>query len=470
MAIAKTLSFRLLVIFVAAALVMLLVITLLFSQGIKTEWRKTLRPHLAQYVRYVLADLGDPPSIDRADALAAQLPVDIHIYRSGINQHSTNNEPLNLTALNFSRGIPARAALSKQHNRATISDSKLSLPPLRFANSEHRTIVRISLQEHEVYIDLDRRLHAPGRHRQHLWIVPLTIAALLAVLYLLLRRQLAPIAEIKHGVMRMTEGKLDHRIPIRRNDDLGQLGESVNSMSAQIQQLLDAKRALLLSVSHELRSPITRAHLAAEMLPPSNNRTSLQDDLRLLDKLIEALMESERLQDEHAVLNLSSINFQQLIQDCTNDLQQEFGELVGDVKFNMEDDLNVEIVGDDVRLRLLCRNLLNNAVLHGKSLRTGSSLQQACITITLTTEHEFLVCEIADEGKGVPTEDLSNLIEPFYRPDPSRTHGAGGVGLGLSLAMLIAKAHQGILELNSPTRDGYGFSATIRLPSTAKDV
>jgi len=269
----RSLSLRLLLVFIAITSVTLLVVTALFSSGVRTEWRQSIRPHLEQYVRYVHHDLGDPPSIEQADALAHTLPVDIHIYHAGKHQHSTNNKPLDLQQLTFRRVPPPRGrfAKSKRHS----SDVKPHPPiALKFANSETRTIVNIPMSDHDVYVELDRRMGARGSHKAHIWVVPLALAVLMGILYWLLRQQLSPISDIKHAVTRMASGELSHRIPIRRKDDLGQLGESVNSLAAQIQQLLDAKRELLLSVSHELRSYSMIYACSIHLLNLSSNQSA----------------------------------------------------------------------------------------------------------------------------------------------------------------------------------------------------
>jgi len=463
----KSLSVRLLILFTVSAIVMMLSLIFLFSYGLSTEWRQQIRPHLAQYVRYVQKDLGDPPSIERANELAKVLPVEIHIFNEDENQHihSTNNRSFNPKRYEFTpvRGKFGTAPIQQR----STDEHPRSLRSLEFAQSRHHSVVKIPGETFSVFIELDRKIGARRTERKHLWLLPLVLGALLLALYGLLRRLLSPINDIKSGVATMTQGNLSHQIPVKRNDDLGQLATSVNGLSMRIQKQLDAKRELLLSVSHELRSPITRAHLSTEMMPDSKYKEGVLDELRLLDSLIENLMESERLQSEHSALNLTQLDFKSLILTCVQDVKDEFKDEIGTITINSTDTNNTTITGDEIRLRLLCRNLLNNAVQHGATPgATDSSHSKLYLDISISATDEYLQCTFADHGKGVARNELESLTEAFYRPDPSREHGKGGIGLGLSLAKVIAQAHDGSLTLENRSDGKTGLVAILKLPNT----
>jgi len=362
----------------------------------------------------------------------------IHIYRDGVPQHSTTDTNFDPNDYRF-KPVKPRHLPGPRRNQS----KQPPLPKLEFSNRQDRPIVKIPMKQHNVYIELDSFRGDNRFRRIHLWLLPLALIALLTALYALLRKSLSPISDIKAGVAEMTAGNLSHRIPVKRDDDLGQLAGSVNGLTGRIQELLDAKRALLLSVSHELRSPLTRAHLATEMLPESTHRSRLLDELRLLDSLIGSLIESERLQSEHTALNLADIDLKTLIEVCIQDVKTEFGTELERIDLTSTPAQNWNIQGDEVRLRLLFRNLLNNAVQHGKT----QDSDQAAVAVNLSERDEFVVVEITDQGPGVADRDLSAITDAFYRPDPSRTHGTGGVGLGLSLAKIIAEAHGGTLTM-----------------------
>lgn len=112
---------------------------------------------------------------------------------------------------------------------------------------------------------------------------------------------------------------------------------------------------------------------------------------------------------------------------------------------------------DRARVRLLLRNLLDNALRHGAGAYRSPELM-------LSRVADVLVIEVRDHGPGVPGEQLARLAQAFYRPDSARTRAAGGVGLGLYLCRLVAQAHGGRLALSDAQP---GLRVRVELPLTA---
>ncbi len=151
-----------------------------------------------------------------------------------------------------------------------------------------------------------------GRFNDELLLALAALGVVLVGSYLLIRRQLSPIRQIQKSVGLMSEGNLSHRIDRRGKSDLDELSKSIDGMAARLQAMLDAKRQLLISVSHELRSPITRARINTELLPESRIRDRLQDDLSDMERMIRDIMESEQLQSRHSILNKENLDLAEL--------------------------------------------------------------------------------------------------------------------------------------------------------------
>ena len=142
----------------------------------------------------------------------------------------------------------------------------------------------------------------------------LLLLTLLAWWYV--RRTLRPLDAISAGARRFGQGNFDDPIPAawtRRHGELGELATTLNTMGEDIRQMLDAKRSLLLAISHEMRSPLTRARLHTELLPEDDpevqpQREALLRDLREMSALVEDLLESERLSDRHVALQRESLD------------------------------------------------------------------------------------------------------------------------------------------------------------------
>ena len=296
----------------------------------------------------------------------------------------------------------------------------------------------------------------PGPHNDSGSLVALL--ALLATLigcYLILRRMLRPVADISQGVKRMGAGELDYRIPQRANNDLGTLVGSINTMASDIEKMLDAKRQLLLGASHELRSPLTRARIATEMLPESGNKQRLTEDLHEMEKLIADLLESEKMNQGHAVLSKSMTNLRHLIDEVCTELGA--ADSIIEVSAALP-----EVDIDRTRIKLLLRNLIGNATTYG-----GPAPCRIYATISGTAPAQTLTLSVADTGPGIDAEHIEQLTEPFYRTDESRTRSTGGFGLGLYLCRLIAEAHGGTLQIDS-TR-GRGTTVSVQIPISPKD-
>ena len=428
---ARSLSLRLLAIFAATAFLLGASVAALFTSGLSNQWQRSIRPHLEQYVRYVQRDLGSPPDPARADELARLLPVTIAIYRNGRFVHATDGRALDVDALRFRR-LPSRGRGDAEAPR-----------PIRAAIARERaregTVLRVERGADTVYY----RLEPPGRGRARgdglTWVL-LAVTLVLLGSYLVIRRQLAPIREVQRGVRRMSEGEFGHRIALGGRDDLAELGRSIDEMAARIGDMLDAKRQLLLAISHELRSPLARARVATELLPESRQRERLEEDLADMARLIEDLTESERLRTPHAALHLERLDPASLVTEAL--APHGLAPVI-------EDGAPRSIVADAARLRLMVRNLVANALRHGRS---GNG--EARVTVTLSSVGDDVRIVVADRGPGIAPEHLEAVTEAFHRPDPSRARTSGGIGLGLFLARLAVEAHGGTLRVESdPARE-----------------
>ena len=474
---ARSLSLRLLGIFAATAFLLVALLVALFTHGLSSQWRRSIGPHLVQYARYVQEDLGSPPEPARARALADALPVTIAIYRNDRLVHATDGHRPALETLRFRRvPPPVQRRLARPDARTARA------PPMIAAISRERrrggTVLRIERGADTVYYFL----RSPSGRRgggEELYLALLGVALVLLASYLLIRRQLAPIRRIQRGVRRMSEGELAHRLALDGADDLAELGHSIDEMAARIGDMLDAKRQLLLAISHELRSPLARARVATELLPASRQRERLEADLADMARLIEDLTESERLRTPHAALGRERLDLVRLI---TEELAAHalvprligFGTSVARRIPPADGSESVDgspsgaratnepalmLFADAARLRVLVRNLVVNAARHGRSADG-----EAHVEVTLTRRRHEALLDVTDRGPGIAPEHLEAVTEPFHRTDAARTRASGGVGLGLSLARLIAEAHGGSLRLTSDPATAPGTRVTVTLP------
>ena len=423
-----SLSGRLVALFVITAIAFVLLVGLSIGNAFRSHFQDTVRPHLLRYLQYIQADIGAPPNLARAEQLARELDVEIHIHGPD-GAWSSGPTALDLTHMQV-------------HRRFTNNNVDFEFG----AWDDHEYLVAHLPQYTLALGTTTTRERGPWHWR----LVPLIVLlVILALLYHGTRRLFAPIEILKTGLARIGAGDLAHRIYIKRRDEFGELAGSVNRMAEDIQRMLDAKRQLLLAISHELRSPLTRAKVAVELLDDAQQRGDLSRDLNEMEKLIEELLETERLTARHDVLNKKRTSLNQLARTVVDEA------FAGrSIKYLApEHDINAEV--DEVRVRLLLKNLLDNALRHTPAGAPAPELQ-------LEQRDQYAVLTITDHGTGIEPQHLPHLSEPFYRADAARLRATGGYGLGLYLCRVIAEAHGGILQIDS--KPGQGTQVRVSLP------
>ena len=273
-------------------------------------------------------------------------------------------------------------------------------------------------------------------------------AFILFLNYYMVNKLLDPIRLLRRGAERISKGDLSYRVKINRQDELGELTESINHMADSLQSMLEAKRQLLLAISHELRTPITKAKLRLEFMPPSEEKTQLGEDINEIELLISDLIEAERLNDEHSILISESVQFAEFVEFVTGQYENYAGGFTITIPAADE-----EFCTDKLRIPLLLTNLMGHAIRHG---------EENPLDVKVSFVDDWAILEIIDQGEGIAAEHLSKISEAFYRADSSRARRTGGFGLGLYLCRLIAKAHGGSLTIESEL--GTGTHITVELP------
>ena len=305
------------------------------------------------------------------------------------------------------------------------------------------------------YSDTTFYFDIPNLHPEHKGrgLIPILLVLLaLLLLYHLTQRMIRPITTLIAGVRRFGQGELDYRIQLKRRDELGELADSFNEMANDIQQMLDAKRQMLLAISHELRSPLTRAKVSLELID-DQQRLEIAKDLNEMEALIEELLETERLSTRHNSLNKQLYSLNDLIE---NVLQEYFTDcdIARELPFET---ISLEL--DGPRIKLLLKNLLDNALRYTPdgAVPPGIKLSRYNDTVSIT---------VHDHGEGIAAQHVPHLTDPFYRADAARMRETGGYGLGLYLCRVITEAHEG--QLSIQTEQGMGTTVKVTLPYTQR--
>jgi signal transduction histidine kinase len=292
----------------------------------------------------------------------------------------------------------------------------------------------------------------------HIRLLVLLLFLMLAVLlsaYAVLKILLRPVRWLGEGVEQLGSGQLDIVLPVRTRDEFGSLTDAFNRMVRRVREMVQARNQLLLDVSHELRSPLTRMKVAVEFLPESENKEELVSDIDEMEMMVAELLELERLRDGRG-LNSS---FQDLV-PILREMTARFNSRRPGVHFSAASQA-IELNIDADKIRTVLRNLLENAFKY--SLPDSQPVEISCVQ----SDHSVVI-RVSDDGPGIPVEDAAGLFEPFFRVDRSRSKKTGGYGLGLSICKRIMEAHGGdIVFQNNPVR---GASFILTFPRSASKV
>jgi two-component system OmpR family sensor kinase len=276
-----------------------------------------------------------------------------------------------------------------------------------------------------------------GRQRFHAVIGLSVLGSACLVLWtaaaLLARRITRPLSLLIETTREIGSGNLAARVRLGRHQrgELRLLAESVNEMARRIERQMKEQRELLAAVSHEVRSPLARLRLCAEILRADSSNVQALDSIELevveLDGLVGQLLASSRLDFE--MLSKKDVALGDLFRQILSRHQLPAGSL--------DDRSEGAVVRvDPTLIARALDNLLDNALRHGRRFAS------ACLRRSADASDTF-VFEVRDAGPGFAADVLPNAFQPFYRGPGAQRAASGSLGLGLSLVRRIARAHGG---------------------------
>tara|TARA_B100000287_G_scaffold423655_1_gene467205 strand:- start:307 stop:1206 length:900 start_codon:yes stop_codon:yes gene_type:complete len=272
----------------------------------------------------------------------------------------------------------------------------------------------------------------------------IAIILFILIMYYYIWKRLRPIKLIKKRIDSLKKGDLDSKIQILGSDELAELTITFNKLTSEIKNLIEQKHRVLLDVSHELKTPLTRMRLMVEMMPDKGPAKELKEEISFLNELISNLLLSDRLDLPYSKLDIKKISGIDLINRSVltfNDYQKNKIKIVEKKK---EVFVNVDIT----KMIVVIRNLVQNSFKYADTERG--------VSIVLENNKESALIRIRDYGSGISKDESDKIFEPFYR---SRgTKKISGIGLGLSIAKKIIESHHGSIKLNFDVSCGTEFS------------
>jgi heavy metal sensor kinase len=293
--------------------------------------------------------------------------------------------------------------------------------------------------------------------------LPLIVAIAIGGGYLLMRRALRPVDEIRQKAAQITSRNLSERLPVlHTGDELERLATDLNHMIERLEESFQQINRFSADASHELRTPLTVLQGELEAIAQSGQRLpadvrepigSALEETQRLAKIVESLLAISRLEAGEARAQPVRLNFAELARTTADQMRLLAEEK--HISLTCDGTDRVDVEADSSRLKQVVVNLLDNAIKY--------TPESGRVTVTVTQRNGHAVLEVADTGLGISASDLPRVFDRFYRADKARSRQMGGTGLGLSIVRSICVAHGGQVSVTSTENQGSQFRVDLPL-------
>ena len=276
------------------------------------------------------------------------------------------------------------------------------------------------------------------------------------------RMLIRPISHLQEAANSVALGnfKIDKSLIANGPLEIRQVGQSFNRMASSIDRLISNQQTLLSSISHELKTPLTRLQLATALVRHECGETEsvkrIEREIGRMDKMISELLLLSRHQMNSQVerdIFYANTLWTDIINDAKFEAEQRGITFLTNIRLPKNE---LQLNGNSRLLESAVENIVTNALKYTKDKI------ELHIFIQEEEEEEFLRIRIDDNGSGVHPDEFKKIFKPFYRVDETRTRTTGGTGLGLAIVSNVIQEHQGkVWAEKSPLG---GLAVTIRLP------
>ncbi|MGB9602488.1 MAG: sensor histidine kinase [Limisphaerales bacterium] len=262
--------------------------------------------------------------------------------------------------------------------------------------------------------------------------------------------------EITRATEKIANGNFDNRVKENRNDELGVLAKSINKLAEQLQKYINGQKRFLGDTAHELNSPLARIEIALGIIEQradpalKDNIQDIREETNLMSALIKELLFFSKVGLQETKIELRKLKLKPIV---LNVISREANQNV-EINLNIPDELI--IIANEEFIERAMANLIRNSIRY--------AAQAGAIEINATELNSEIVITVADQGPGVPEEELDKIFKPFYRIEQSRSRDYGGAGLGLAITKACIEACRG--SIRAMNRKPRGLIVEIKLPRT----
>jgi len=291
-------------------------------------------------------------------------------------------------------------------------------------------------------------LQQPSPDRWQAWLAASVLITLLGSV-LIAHRINRPLRDLSFAASRIRGGEYESRLDETTiTSEIREVNMGFNRMARELAKVEEDRAVMLAGISHDLRTPLARLRLEAEMsVSDEEARANMASDIDQLDAIIDKFMDYARPGETH----LRPVLLSKLIDKEAASFRDP-----GEIRITSRVAIDLEVLADEVELGRVFANLFENARRYGRTTDTGIAM----VTVTYQRTGGWVICTVRDAGPGVAPEKLPQLTTPFFRGDAART-AATGAGLGLAIVEKAMQRMGGMVELaNAP--DG-GLVVHLRL-------
>jgi len=293
--------------------------------------------------------------------------------------------------------------------------------------------------------------------RRAIWFAAVIGLGVAAVAGTVTARQItAPLQALALAARRVGRGDLSQDVPVRGDDEIGQVARTFNAMAADLRRAEETRRQLVADIAHELGTPLAvlqanlEAMLDGVVEPAPERLASLHTQSQVLTRLVRDLRDLSLAQQGQLHLDRHPTDLAALVRDVVA-MSQPLAEEKR-IRLDVRAADAVTVAADRDRLAQVLHNLLANAVRYTEA---GGR-----VVVTAVRADGEAQVEVMDTGQGIPDEELPRIFERFHRVDRSRSRATGGAGLGLAIVKHLVEAHGGRVWVRSEIGRGttFGFA------------
>ncbi len=274
------------------------------------------------------------------------------------------------------------------------------------------------------------------------WIIGVPLMAIIAII-ILVRQLNRPLKRLELAALRVAKGQHSTMLETRRGpSEIRAVNAAFNQMTYDIQQAVKDRVVMLAGISHDLRTPLTRLRLTAEMMSDTDLAEGMILDIQDMDEILEQFISFMRDGSDEALelIDMNQILSEVAAQFATQTLIEFHPEPLPDILIKR------------LAIKRMIGNLVNNALRYG----------QAPIVLSAMQARQQLLIKVRDHGQGIIESQIPDLLQPFVRGDSART--TQGTGLGLAIVSRIVKIHKGTLDIRNHPDGGLEVSVNLPLP------